>query len=81
MIMNLLADKQGNREKYKKGSKAFYDRNCTGCNKKVGLNTVGGFSSLALKVSGNSRSWILNMLIGTRVNKEGKEVPNRLSSD
>lgn len=46
--------------------------------KKDGRHAVGGVSGLSLKVSGNSRSWVLNMLMGTRVNKEGKEVPNRL---
>ena len=46
--------------------------------KQDGRHAVGGVSGLSLKVAGNSRSWVLNMLMGTRINKEGKEVPNRL---
>ncbi len=46
--------------------------------KKEGRHAVGGVSGLSLKVAGNSRSWVLNMLMGTRINKEGKEVPKRL---
>ncbi|WP_417447294.1 tyrosine-type recombinase/integrase [Kangiella sp.] len=43
-----------------------------------GRHAVGGVSGLSLKVAGNSRSWVFNMLMGTRIDKEGKEVPNRL---
>ncbi|TYL47836.1 tyrosine-type recombinase/integrase [Marinomonas sp. IMCC 4694] len=46
--------------------------------KKDGRHAVGGVSGLSLKVAGNSRSWVLNMLMGTRIDKSGKEVPNRL---
>jgi integrase len=46
--------------------------------KKDGRHAVGDVSGLSLKVAGNSRSWVLNMLMGTRIDKTGKEVPNRL---
>jgi len=43
-----------------------------------GRHAAGGVAGLYLKIIGNSRSWVLSMVMGTKLNKQGKEVPNRL---
>ncbi|WP_100635916.1 tyrosine-type recombinase/integrase [Marinomonas sp. ef1] len=47
--------------------------------KSEGRHAVGGVDGLYLKVTGNSRSWVLCVAMGTRINKQGKEVPRRLN--
>lgn len=47
--------------------------------KAEGKHAVGGVDGLYLRITGNSRSWVLCVTMGYRTNAKGKEVPNRLS--
>ena len=44
-----------------------------------GRYAVGGVACLYLRIEGQSRSWVYCPTMGSRVNKAGKHVPNRLS--
>lgn len=46
--------------------------------KAEGRHAAGGVAGLYLKIIGNSRSWVLSMVMGTKLNKQGKKVPHRL---
>jgi integrase len=45
--------------------------------KEEGRHPVGGAEGLYLQVAGGSRTWILRVAIGTRINKAGKAVAHR----
>ena len=42
-----------------------------------GLHAVGGVPGLCLQIIGESRSWILRIAVGTRINRKGKTVTRR----
>ena len=45
--------------------------------KNDGLHAVGGVPGLCLQIIGESRSWILRIAVGTRINHKGKTVTRR----
>jgi integrase len=45
--------------------------------KAEGLHAVGGVPGLCLQIIGESRSWILRIAVGTRINRQGKAVTRR----
>lgn len=47
--------------------------------KAEGRHAVGGVDGLYLRIAGCSRTWVLCVAMGTRVNKTGQTVPRRLN--